>query len=114
MRLPRGEIASLRLAVPVTSCDSLFAAANFSSLQVKQAIAMINLLLILIDLVVGKHVETFAGQSLEWLLAATVMSFHISFVDDLSGARLVLIIPTGLDDYQPQPDGMEVGLLPGS
>ena len=51
-----------------------------SSVKVKQAIAGVNLLLIMIDLTLGKHIETVAGQSLEWLLAATVMGFHLSFV----------------------------------
>ena len=81
----------------------------------KQAIAGINILLILLDLVVGKYVETVAGQSLEWLLAATVMAFHLSFVEDLSGASFTLVVPTRTDNQHPaSTDGIEEGLLPCS
>lgn len=83
-----------------------------SSVKVKQAIAGVNLLLIMIDLTLGKHIETVAGQSLEWLLAATVMGFHLSFVHELSGARLTLTMAAKTDE-QPAYT-IEAALLRGS
>lgn len=85
-----------------------------SSLRVKQAIAGANLLLIMIDLTLGKQIETVVGHSLEWLLATTVMGFHLSFVHELSGARLTLTMPAKADEQPASAGGIEAGLLRGS
>ena len=79
----------------------------------KQVIAAANVLLILIDLTLGKQLEKVVGQSLEWMLAVTVMGFHLSFVDDLSGARLSLTMPTRSDRHAAT-GGIEAGLLQAS
>ena len=80
------------------------------SIFAKRAVAGFNVFLVLLDVVLGasgwaKHHNT---HLLEWILAFTVMGFHLSIAADLRGAKLTMVLPP------PVAADAAAGLLTGS